>query len=577
MARRSLFLAAAAAIVAFGAIPTAGATPPPIQLSLSQGVAFGYLGHSCGGIQEQTFATGFDPTTGFPVGNVMMSTRCGGSGRGGGYHVTTYTASVTAMWDFTGVLVTSSVPATGTNDPNFTAFDTNGNELYNSSTRAYLQWSSTFVPVPRVLSISTADGPATGGTSVTITGTGFTNATSVSFGATPAATFTITNDNSIAATAPAESAGTVDVTVASASGSSTTSAADQFTFVAAPTITNLDPNSGPLTGGGYTTITGTNFIDVTGVSFGDQPTSYLVNDATSINAYIPGGETADNVNVSVTTVAGTTPSTAASQYTYVDIVVPPPPAVTSLSPNTGSPSGGMVVTITGTGFTGATDVVFGGTSATTFTVDGDTQITATAPAGLGTVDVTVSGPNGTSAITLADEYTYFSPIVTGISPASGSAGGGTKVVVTGQYFEGATDVSFDGVSATSFTVNAAGTSITAVVPAEAGAGTTPVDVTVTTNGGPGTLYGAFTYLAPTVSHVSGWFGPAAGGKKVTIRGLHLYGTIDVLFGANAATIVKISDKSITVMTPPGTGIVQVTVATAAGASPPGLHTTYTYR
>jgi large repetitive protein len=201
--RPSLLFAAVPAIVLFVAVATAGATPAPIQLSLSQGVAFGYLGHSCGGIQEQTFATGFDPTTGFPVGNVMMSTRCGGSGRGGGYHVTTYTASATAMWDFSGVLVTSSVPATGTNDPNFTAFDTNGNELYNSSTRAYLQWSSTFVPVPRVLSISTAYGPATGGTSVTITGTGFTNATSVSFGATPAATFTIANDNSIAATAPA--------------------------------------------------------------------------------------------------------------------------------------------------------------------------------------------------------------------------------------------------------------------------------------------------------------------------------------------------------------------------------------
>jgi hypothetical protein len=64
---------------------------------------------------------------------------------------------------------------------------------------------------------------------------------------------------------------------------------------------------------------------------------------------------------------------------------------------------------------------------------------------------------------------------------------------------------------------------------------------------------------------------------ITIRGLHLYGALDVLFGANAATVVKMSDRSIRVIAPPGTGTVQVTVATAAGASLPGTHTTYTYR
>jgi hypothetical protein len=586
MARRNLFFffAAGVAIVLFGAVstaaaqpvPTASATPTPIQLSLPQGVAFGYLGHSCGGIQEQTFATGFDPTTGYPVGNVMMSTRCGGSGRDGGGHVTTYTASVTAMWDFTGVLVTSSAPATGTNDPNFTAFDTNGNELYNSSTRAYLRWSPTFVPVPRVLSISTAYGPAAGGTPVTITGTGFTNATGVSFGTMPAL-FTITNDNSIAATAPVESAGTVDVIVASASGPSATSAADQFTFVAAPTITKLDPNSGPLAGGGYTTITGTNFVDVSGVNFGDQPTSFLVNDATSITAYIPGGETPDNVGVSVTTVAGTTPSSAASQYTYLDVVVPPPPAVAALSPNTGPPGGGTVVTITGVGFTGATDVSFGGAPATMVTVNNDMQITATAPAGLGAVDVTVSGPNGTSPITLADTFTYFSPTITSILPAGGASGGGTKVVIRGQYFSGATDVSIGGVSATSFIVNASGTTIRAITPPEAGVGAIAVDVTVTAAGGPGTLPASFTYFAPVVTRVGPSGGPAAGGRTVRIHGLHLYGAIEVLFGSTDAMIVKQTDKSVTVIEPPGTGIVQVTVVTAAGASEPGIRTTYTYQ
>ena len=52
------------------------------------------------------------------------------------------------------------------------------------------------------------------------------------------------------------------------------------------------------------------------------------------------------------------------------------------------------MTITGTGFTGATAVDFGTTAATNLTVVSDTQITATSPAGTGTVDVTVTTPGG---------------------------------------------------------------------------------------------------------------------------------------------------------------------------------------
>jgi hypothetical protein len=66
-----------------------------------------------------------------------------------------------------------------------------------------------------------------------------------------------------------------------------------------------------------------------------------------------------------------------------------PPAVTNVNPNTGPTSGGTSVTITGTNFSGATAVRFGSNAAGSFTVDSATQITATSPAGVGTVDVTV--------------------------------------------------------------------------------------------------------------------------------------------------------------------------------------------
>ena len=104
----------------------------PTPLLVPQSTAFAVLGHSCGGIQEQAFATGFDAASGYPTGDVHLSTRCGGSGRGGGYHTTTYSAWVSAMWDLTGALLSYVVlPAAPPVDPAFSAFDQFGNEVYN--------------------------------------------------------------------------------------------------------------------------------------------------------------------------------------------------------------------------------------------------------------------------------------------------------------------------------------------------------------------------------------------------------------------------------------------------------------
>ncbi len=82
-----------------------------------------------------------------------------------------------------------------------------------------------------------------------------------------------------------------------------------------------------------------------------------------------------------------------------------PPQVTSVSPASGAGAGGDAVTITGSGFTGATVVYFGGSRAA-MTVVSDTEITATSPPGSGTVDVTVVTANGTSATSAADQFSY---------------------------------------------------------------------------------------------------------------------------------------------------------------------------
>ena len=102
------------------------------------------------------------------------------------------------------------------------------------------------------------------------------------------------------------------------------------------------------------------------------------------------------------------------------------PTVTNVNPNTGPTSGGTSVTITGTNFSGATAVSFGSNAAASFTVNSATQITATSPAGVGTVDVTVTTEGGTSAISSGDRFTYGSaPTVTNVNPNTGPTSGGT--------------------------------------------------------------------------------------------------------------------------------------------------------
>lgn len=111
-------------------------------------------------------------------------------------------------------------------------------------------------------------------------------------------------------------------------------------------------------------------------------------------------------------------------------------AVTKLSPKKGPAAGGTQVRITGTGFAGATAVSFGATSAASFTVNSPaTSITAVSPAGTtGLVNVTVTTPDGTSALTSKGHFTFEAPTVSNVSPNTGSQAGGTTVTVTGSGF-----------------------------------------------------------------------------------------------------------------------------------------------
>jgi hypothetical protein len=116
-------------------------------------------------------------------------------------------------------------------------------------------------------------------------------------------------------TAPAGSAGTVDITVTSAGGTSSTSAADQFTYVAAPTVTSVSPISGSTAGGTSNTITGTNLTRATGITVGGSACSaFSVTNSTTATCTTPAGS-AGTASVLVTTAGGT--NAANTLFTYV--------------------------------------------------------------------------------------------------------------------------------------------------------------------------------------------------------------------------------------------------------------------
>jgi len=102
-----------------------------------------------------------------------------------------------------------------------------------------------------------------------------------------------------------------------------------------------------------------------------------------------------------------------------------PPQLTGLSSNFGNTTGGTNVVISGTNFLGATAVNFGSNPASSFKVVSFSEIIATSPPGLGTVNVTVTTLLGTTSIVSADQFSYvnYTPInpvrICDTRPASG--------------------------------------------------------------------------------------------------------------------------------------------------------------
>jgi hypothetical protein len=321
---------------------------------------------------------------------------------------------------------------------------------------------------PSITALTPAYGSPRGGTPVNVTGNNLNGATAVTFGGTPAQSFTVNSNSSVTAVSPAFS-GTekVSVVVTTPAGKS---GGQQFNW--GPTITNVSGSRG-AGAGAQVMISGTNLGEASAVSFGGTAATFHVDSDTSITAVAPSptGKTVDLV------VANPAGASNTARFSY------PAPSITGLNPSSGG--AGTTVVISGRNLTGATSVKFGSANAS-FTFQSDSSITAVAPSGSGAVQVTVTSPAGTSR---GQRFTYpaapppaAAPTISSISPSSGPHTAATVVTITGTNFGGAT-CSVVGTTSTPIpcTVGPGNTMITLTMPYATGTGT--ATVVVTTPGG----------------------------------------------------------------------------------------------
>jgi len=260
-----------------------------------------------------------------------------------------------------------------------------------------------------------------------------------------------------------------------------------------------------------------------------------------------------------------------------------PASITSVSPIFGPLTGGTTVTISGSNFIGVSAVLFGGTPALSYSIDSISQITAVTPpcpvssscwqnSGSNRTPITVITPAGSAYSSPQADFKY-GAVIYSVSPNSGPMEGGTLVTVTGDGFGNGRvgAFSFGGIPA----VGAFCTSSTQCTMGSP-ASPTPRLVDVTYGESQTSVADRFTYTGPTVTSVYPSTGSQLGGDTVTITGTSFAGGMTIKFGSVLVTNFACSGNSCVASTPPGTGIVHVTVTVNGRTSPQISADIFTY-
>ena len=260
----------------------------------------------------------------------------------------------------------------------------------------------TNAPPPTVASIAPLNGPSSGGTLVTITGTFHAGATAA-IGGVALSGVTVTGDTVLSGTTGAHAPGSGNAVVVTNPDQQSGTCTCTYTYdpSPAPSVASIAPANGPSAGGTVVTISGTDFQSGATATIGGAALASVTVTATTIS-----GTTGPHAPNAASAVVVTNPDTqsgaCACTYSYDPS---PAPTVTSISPASGPTRGGTTVTISGFDFQAGAIATVGGVALTGVTVTSTAITGATAAHAAGVVSVAVTNPDTQSA-TCACTYEY---------------------------------------------------------------------------------------------------------------------------------------------------------------------------
>lgn len=416
--------------------------------------------------------------------------------------------------------------------------------------------------LPYITQVSPANGPASGGTAVTVIGANFAAPCSLTFGGSAATDVTVKFLGTITATTPAHAAGPANVVLTCGSSPAYTFT-NGFTYLSSsPTLGGITPAFGSVTGGTLVRISGSNLRSGCGVFFdGTSARGVMFEGPTSLTAITPPHGEA-SVDLSLRCNSDSASLKNAFSYTSVD---DPTPSIASIDPLFAAP--GQPVTLTGSRFRAGDAITFGNYPAAVLSTTPDKHVVRVPEMPVGKVSINLTDPNQRLTTTgpIFSVLEPLSPQITSISPATGAAG--SEIVIDGRGFR--PPYSFGLSDHEALVVSLAFDRAVIRVPHDFAAGSYPVSVLNAMNQiasvGP-----SFTVTpsGPSIDSVTPGCATTDGRVAVVIRGSGFVSGATVSFDGNAATDATVVDAhSINVTAPAGAvGVVKVTVKNPDGAS-----------